>query len=183
MPSAIFSAFPQFAAFNLPFIRSYSRIPKTDTKKNENSSISNIQTSDLTPKWLTDEEPYPITLPPSFLTEILERVHDVSICHPPLPFVKSGDDRIRFFDPAIFECLRPLLGRIKCRPCEDINDSNAFSSGGTIELMDNVVATYSILGEWDLSDMQAYADHSDYLPYLYEELMGKSFFHTLTYHR
>lgn len=49
---------------------------------------------------MIDEEPYyPITLPPSFMTEILERVLDVSICHPPLPFVKNGDDRIRFFDP------------------------------------------------------------------------------------
>ncbi|PBK94760.1 hypothetical protein ARMGADRAFT_1078629 [Armillaria gallica] len=187
VPSAIFSTFPQPASFNTPFIRSYSRIPGTDPKKNENSFISEkdtIKTSTLTPESLMDKEPYyPITLPPSFMTEILERVLDVSICHPPLPFVKSGDNRIRFFDPAIIECLSPLLGRMTCCPGQDINDSNAFSSGGTIELMDNVVATYSILGEWDLSDMQAYADHSDYLPYLYEELLGKSFFHTLTYHR
>lgn len=103
VPSATFSTFPQPASFNTPFIRAYSRIPGTDPKKNENSFISEkdtIKTSTLTPESLMDEEPYyPITLPPSFMTEILERVLDVSICHPPLPLVKSGDDRIRFFDP------------------------------------------------------------------------------------
>ncbi|KAK0232486.1 hypothetical protein EDD85DRAFT_111839 [Armillaria nabsnona] len=127
------------------------------------------------------------------MNNICEQVLGVSLSHPPLPLVKGGDSRIRFFDPenlqgyvtpacpflttrfqVISECLQLLQGHMLCRPCEDINDSNTFTSGGTIEMMGNVVATYSILGEWDLSDMQAYADHSDYLPRLYEELMELS---------
>ncbi|KAK0438355.1 uncharacterized protein EV420DRAFT_1585976 [Desarmillaria tabescens] len=95
-------------------------------------------------------------------------------------FMKRADDRIRLFDPAVDYCVRLFRGRMTYRPREDINDSNAFSSGGTIEMMGNVVATYSILGEWDMSDMQAYADHTDYLPHLYEELMATIQTHTPT---
>lgn len=58
VPSAIFSTFPQPASFNTPSIRSYSRIPGTDTKNNEKSFISEkytIKTSTLAPESLTDD--------------------------------------------------------------------------------------------------------------------------------